>query len=231
MISLTVFIACLITAHATCPCKPYETVREAFCKSDYVLMARVLSVNSTYGGSSTNTTSAGTWNYNIWHMWTFKGPILATSALSSPNSGPCGVPGALMKNWDYFLTGKKGKNGEITFSNCDFVMPYYEITPEEMHILMELRDEPKKCRGKDDDVTEDESGEKGDKGQHGNKVEENGGIKVDGNDGTSMEEYDENDWEGSSAIEEYDDEEGEESFKIIVEEYDDKGVEEYDEEA
>ncbi|KAL6728611.1 hypothetical protein Aduo_010368 [Ancylostoma duodenale] len=223
MISLTVFIACLTTAHASCSCKPFETVKEAFCQSDYVLLGRVLSINTVNAG---NATAVGAWNYNIWHMWTWKGPIVPTSALTAPNSGTCGVSGVLLKNWDYFLTGKKGKNGEITFTSCDFVMPYYEIAPEEMHVLMKLRDEPKKCKQEDDEkgLEEDENGKKG---EHVGEVEENGGI-IEEND-EYIEDYDDSDWEGNNAMAEYDDEE--ESREIIIEEYDDKGLEEYDERA
>ncbi|KIH60465.1 hypothetical protein ANCDUO_09287 [Ancylostoma duodenale] len=114
-----------------------------------VLLARVLSINSKNGESSTNaandtnSTASGTWNYRIWHVRTWKGPIVATSALTTPNS-ECGVTG-LLKDWDYFLTGKKGSDGGITFTSCDFVMPWTDITPGEHDLLMELMWDPKKC--------------------------------------------------------------------------------------
>ncbi|KIH62413.1 hypothetical protein ANCDUO_07305 [Ancylostoma duodenale] len=126
-------------------------------------MARVLAVNGKYGESSTDaasdmsTTANVTWSYHVWHMRTWKGPVVDTSLLSTPYS-ECGVTG-LLKDWDYFLTGKKGKDGEITVTSCDFVVPSTDIIPEEHDLLMELMRDPKKCEEKDDEkgVKEDEN--------------------------------------------------------------------------
>ncbi|EYB84806.1 hypothetical protein Y032_0310g2122 [Ancylostoma ceylanicum] len=196
MLFLLVFIACFTSVHAACSCEPFKTVKEAFCKSDYVLLAKVLSINSKYGevptkaANDTNKTNDGTWFYDIWHMRTWKGPIVATSLLTTANSGEgCGVTG-LLKDWEYFLTGKKGEKGEITFTSCDFVMPHYDLTAEELELLMDLRDDPKKCDEKDDEknVKENENSVDG----SGEKtVEENGEKTVEENGEQSVEERDE----------------------------------------
>ncbi|RCN43339.1 hypothetical protein ANCCAN_10664, partial [Ancylostoma caninum] len=109
MISLIVFVACLTAVNAECSCKPFESLKEAFCQSDFVLLATVKKINFEYGklpGNDTNTTEGEPWTYNIWHSGkTWKGPILAASVLSTPNSeDACGVPG-LSENVEYFLTG------------------------------------------------------------------------------------------------------------------------------
>ncbi|RCN49278.1 tissue inhibitor of metalloproteinase, partial [Ancylostoma caninum] len=192
MISLIVFIACLTTAHAACSCKPFETVKEAFCQSDYVLLARVLSINSkdsespTNAANDTNTTASGTWNYRIWHVQTWKGPVVATSVLTTPN-GECGVTG-LLQDWDYFLTGKKGKNGEVTFTSCDFVMPWTDLTPGEHDLLLELMWDPKKCEEKDDEKKVEENDEKKVEGNDEKKDEENDEENVEENDDKNVEE-------------------------------------------
>ncbi|RCN43338.1 hypothetical protein ANCCAN_10663 [Ancylostoma caninum] len=49
-----------------------------------------------------STTANGTWSYHVWHMRTWKGPVVDTSVLTTSYS-ECGVTG-LLKNWDYFLT-------------------------------------------------------------------------------------------------------------------------------
>ncbi|RCN29976.1 hypothetical protein ANCCAN_24259 [Ancylostoma caninum] len=203
MISLVVFIACLTAAHATCSCKQFESVKEAFCQSEYVLLARVLSINGRHGELSTNasnstdTTDSGTWSYNIWHLRTWKGPVVATSALTTPNSeSECGVTG-LLQGWDYFLTGKKGKHGEITFTSCDVVMPWYQVTSEEIELLRELREDPKEC-GKNgepleenDETKVEENGEETEQENDEKKVEENDEKTEEGNDEKPVEENDE----------------------------------------
>ncbi|RCN28200.1 hypothetical protein ANCCAN_26061, partial [Ancylostoma caninum] len=83
------------------------------------------------------------WFYHIHHARTWKGPIVATSILSTPNS-ECGIT-SLLQGWEYFVTGKKGKDGEITFTTCDFVMPSDQLTPEEHVLLLELMYHPEKC--------------------------------------------------------------------------------------
>ncbi|RCN26398.1 hypothetical protein ANCCAN_27876, partial [Ancylostoma caninum] len=140
-----------------------------------VLLAKVLSINngelSTDAANDTNTTNSGTWNYNIWHLRTWKGPVVATSALTTPNSEEaCGVTG-LLEGWDYLLTGKKGKDGEITFTSCDLVMAWYDVTAEERDLLRDLREDPKKCDEKDDEKSDDDTG-----------VKESDEKKVEGND-------------------------------------------------
>ncbi|KAL6742116.1 hypothetical protein Aduo_015306 [Ancylostoma duodenale] len=229
MISPIVFIACLTAAHATCSCKQFESVEEAFCESEYVLLARVLSVNSKHGefstnaANGTNTTDSGTWKYNIWHLRTWKGPVVATSALTTPNSeSECGVTG-LLQEWDYLLTGKKGKDGEITFTSCDLVMPWSHVTPEEIELLRELRGDPKKC-GKNDD-------EKGVEENDKNTIEGNDEKPIEENDEKKVEENDKNTIEGNGEkpVEENDEKKVEENDKNTIEGNDEKPVEENDE--
>nr|ACB13195.1 tissue inhibitor of metalloprotease-2 [Ancylostoma caninum] len=242
MISLIVFIACLTTTQAACSCKPFGTLKEAFCQSDYVLLAKVLSVNSKYGESSRNeandmsTTANGTWSYHVWHMRTWKGPVVDTSVLTTSYS-ECGVTG-LLKNWDYFLTGKQGKDGEITITSCDFVMPSTDVTPEEHDLLMDLMGDPKKCEEKDDerDVKENENSveenDEKDEEENGEKtVEENDEKTVEENDEKVEEENGEKTVEENDekTVEENDEKDEEENGEKTVEENDEKTVEENDE--
>ncbi|KIH57346.1 hypothetical protein ANCDUO_12464 [Ancylostoma duodenale] len=111
----------------------------------------------------------------------FQGPIVATIILSTPKS-ECGVT-ALLQDWKYFLTGKKGKNGEITFTSCDFVMPSDHLTPEENVLLLELMYHPEKCKEKDDEKSVKEN-EK--------SVEENGEEKMEESGGKKAEDTEEN---------------------------------------
>ncbi|KIH63596.1 hypothetical protein ANCDUO_06101 [Ancylostoma duodenale] len=154
MISLVVFIACLTAANAKCSCKPFESLMEAFCQSDYALLATVKKINFVYGElptNDTNTTDGGKWSYYIWHSGkTWKGPIVAASLLTTPNSeDACGVPG-LSANVEYFLTGKL-EGDEFTFTSCDFVMPSSDLAPQEYELLMQLMWYPKKCAEKHDE--------------------------------------------------------------------------------
>ncbi|EPB76502.1 hypothetical protein ANCCEY_04402 [Ancylostoma ceylanicum] len=166
-----------------------------------VLMARVLSIDSRrspYGANTVNTTNDGTWKYTIWHMQTWKGPMAATSALTTPYSEDnCGVHG-LIKDVDYFLTGKKGKNGEVTFTSCDFVGPYSQLTTQEYYLLMELAWDSRQCKDivGDKNVKED--------GSIGSIVKESEERSVEEYDGESDEEED---------SEEYDEDNGGETVE------------------
>ncbi|KAL6728587.1 hypothetical protein Aduo_010347 [Ancylostoma duodenale] len=244
MISLIAFIACVTAAHAACSCRPFGSVKEAFCQSDYVLMARVLAVNGKYGESSTDaasdmsTTANVTWSYHVWHMRTWKGPVVDTSLLSTPYS-ECGVTG-LLKDWDYFLTGKKGKDGEITVTSCDFVVPSTDIIPEEHDLLMELMRDPKKCEEKDDEkgVKEDENSVKENDER---TLEDSDEETVEENDEKTAEENDEKEVEKNDerTVEENyektavgnDEENLEKNGETTMEEKDEKKVEESDEQA
>ncbi|RCN51668.1 tissue inhibitor of metalloproteinase [Ancylostoma caninum] len=148
MISLLVFIACLTSAHAACSCKPYQTVKEAVCKSDFAILAKVMSVNHAQ------------WSYKIWPMRTWKGPRLREALLTTPKREDlCGVPG-LTENMEYFLTGKVVKNGVFSFTSCDYLMKLSDLTSEEYNILLELMWYPEKCNEKDESgVTDDEQTE------------------------------------------------------------------------
>ncbi|EYC02045.1 hypothetical protein Y032_0102g3451 [Ancylostoma ceylanicum] len=189
MFLLTVLFACFTAADAACSCKPFETMKEAFCNSDYVLLAKVLSINNKQGELSTNatndtkTSNDGKWSYNIWHMRTWKGDRIATSVLTTASSeDACGVPG-LLEDWDYVLTGKKVKDGEISITGCDVAMPYSQLSPDEQDTFMQLMWEPEKCNEKDDGKTV-----KGDE----NSVKEADGKTVEGNDEKSVKEEGDN---------------------------------------
>ncbi|EPB76505.1 tissue inhibitor of metalloproteinase [Ancylostoma ceylanicum] len=188
MLFLIVFIACFTAADAACSCEPYRTVKEAFCKSDYVLLTRVLSINrngesSTNAANDTKTTESGTMSYNILHVQSWKGPKVTTSALTTPNSeDACGVTG-LLENLDYFLTGKKGKNGEVTFTSCDFVGPFSHLTREENYLLEDLARDPNQCKDMDADKPVEEGG---------NTVKETGQRTEEDHDGKSEEKDNEN---------------------------------------
>ncbi|KAL6728584.1 hypothetical protein Aduo_010345 [Ancylostoma duodenale] len=239
MISLIVFMAYLTAAHAACSCKQVESVKEAFCQSEYLLLARVLSIYSGQGEMSANAsneskkTDSGTWSYNIWHLQTYKGDVVATSNLTTPSSeDACGVPG-LVEDVDYFLSGKKGKNGEITFTSCDLVMPSYQITPDEMDLLRELREDPKKCDKKDDAKNNDdnsvkENDEKKLEENDQKNAEESDGKKVEENEGKTVEESGEDKVEenGGETVEKSDEGNAEESDGSKVEENEGKTMEE-----
>ncbi|KIH64853.1 hypothetical protein ANCDUO_04833 [Ancylostoma duodenale] len=75
------------------------------------------------------------------------------------------------------LDRKKGKDGEITFTSCDLVMPWSHVTPEEIELLRELRGDPKKC-GKNDDEKGVEEDQDGLEGKYERKVEGNGVTKT-----------------------------------------------------
>ncbi|KAL6728586.1 hypothetical protein Aduo_010346 [Ancylostoma duodenale] len=256
MISLLVFIACLTVAHAACSCKPFETVKDAFCQSDYVLLARVLAVNSEYGESSTyaandtNSTDSGRWKYRIWHIrtwkvvafhtpgrqrilfcWFFKKNVTVAqncccfrvlSLPTTPNS-ECGVTG-LLKDWDYFLTGKKGNDDKITLTSRDFVMSWTDLTTGEHDLLMELMWDPKKCEEKHDDKSVKES-ESGVKETDEKKVDENAGKPTEKNDEKKVEEN------GEKTAEENDEQKVEENGEETADENDEPKVKENGEET
>ncbi|KAL6728609.1 hypothetical protein Aduo_010367 [Ancylostoma duodenale] len=222
MISLVVFIACLTAANAKCSCKPFESLMEAFCQSDYALLATVKKINFVYGElptNDTNTTDGGKWSYYIWHSGkTWKGPIVAASLLTTPNSeDACGVPG-LSANVEYFLTGKL-EGDEFTFTSCDFVMPSSDLAPQEYELLMQLMWYPKKCAEKHDEhgVKDDE---KKPEGNDEKSVEEGGEKKVEGNDEEKVEEG------GEKTVEGNDEKKVEEGGEKTVEGNDEEKVEE-----
>ncbi|EPB76497.1 tissue inhibitor of metalloproteinase [Ancylostoma ceylanicum] len=140
MISLIVFIACFTAANA-CSCQRRE-LKDAFCNSDIVTMARVESIDKS------DTSIGGAVNYGIWHLRTWKGldKVNVTSVLTTSNSiDACGKID-LEQDMDYVLTGKLKDNGEISFTSCDFVNRWSEVTGSEMDLLRDLREGTKKCQ-------------------------------------------------------------------------------------
>ncbi|EPB74719.1 hypothetical protein ANCCEY_06202 [Ancylostoma ceylanicum] len=169
-------------------------------------MARVFSISedgelSTSATNDTKTSTDGTMSYKLSQVQTWKGP--ASSTLTTPTSlDACGVPN-LVKGWDYFLTGKKGKNGEITITSCDFIVRQHELTPQEHDLLIELHWHPEKCQEKDgeksgkgdensvketDEKPTQETDEKPVQGTDEKPVEENNEKPAGENDDKAVEE-------------------------------------------
>ncbi|EYC37083.1 hypothetical protein Y032_0828g2559 [Ancylostoma ceylanicum] len=142
MISLIAFVACLTAAHA-CTCEQ-PSVEQAFCnkESDIVTWARVMSINGDLEKPEQP------WEYTIWHLRTWKGyekvKDNSTSILTtSSKDADCGLTG-LVEEWDYILEGKM-EGDKIKITSCNLALPYYQVTPEDMGLLSDLKNGDKKC--------------------------------------------------------------------------------------
>ncbi|GCB65281.1 metalloproteinase inhibitor 2a [Scyliorhinus torazame] len=118
-----------------CSCAPAHP-QQAFCYSDVVIKAKVISSkevnsgNDLYGYPSQNVA------YEIKQIKTFKGPDHAIGHIfTAVSSSLCGITLETSGKTDYLITGKLDSDGTMRITLCNFIMGWDVLTPTQKKSL------------------------------------------------------------------------------------------------
>lgn len=106
-----------------CSCSPAHP-QQAFCNSDVVIRARVVSQEQVDAGNDVYGNPIRRIKYGIKQIKMFKGPDQDIEAIyTAPSSAQCGV--TLETNGkDYLITGKLEADGTVHITLCNFIMAW-----------------------------------------------------------------------------------------------------------
>ncbi|KAJ3601343.1 hypothetical protein NHX12_032314 [Muraenolepis orangiensis] len=112
-----------------CSCAPAHP-QQAFCNSDVVIRAKVMSANRVAVGSDVYGNPVKRLKYDIKLIKTFKGPSQDIDAVyTAPISSLCGVTLDLEGQMEYLIMGKLETDGTVHVTLCDFIEPWESMSP------------------------------------------------------------------------------------------------------